>query len=83
MKLMSTTAAVASANVRNPTAWLALVGMVCSGAVTILVGSGLDQDIPPLAWKVTLVALNGAALISTAMREFLRQQKDDGENSGV
>lgn len=83
MKIMSQAAAVAAANTRNPTAWLTLVSMVCSGFVAVLVGSGLDSEVPPLAWKITLVVLNGAAMISTAVREFLRQARDDGQNSGV
>lgn len=83
MKIMTTTAAVASANVRNPTAWLALVSTICSGLVALLVGSGLDAEIPPLAWKLTLVALSAAAMVSTAVREFLRQSKDDGQDSGA
>ena len=38
MKIMSQTAAVAAANVRNPTAWLTLVSTICSGLVALLVG---------------------------------------------
>lgn len=83
MKIMTQTAAVVAANTRNPTAWLALVGMICSGMVALLVGSGLDEDVPPLAWKITLVLLNAAAMVSTAVREFLRQTSDDGSQSGV
>jgi hypothetical protein len=83
MQIMTQTAAVVAANTRNPTAWLALVGMICSGLVALLVGSGLDEDVPPLAWKITLVVLNGAAMVSTAVREFLRQSADNGQNSGV
>ena len=84
MKIMSTTAAVVSANTRNPTAWLALVSTICSGLVALLVGSGLDAEVPPLAWKLTLVALSAGAMISTAVREFLRQSRDDdGSNSGA
>lgn len=83
MKIMSTTAAVVSANRGNPTAWLALVSTICSGLVAVLVGSGLDAEVPPLAWKLTLVALSAASMVSTAVREFLRQMKDSGQDSGV
>ena len=83
MKIMSQTAAVAAANVRNPTAWLTLVSTICSGLDALLVGSGLDAEIPPLAWKLTLVALSAGAMVSTAVREFLRQSKDTGQDSGV
>lgn len=83
MKIMSTTAAVVLANRANPTAWLALVGTICSGLVALLVGSGLDAEVPPLAWKLTLVGLSAASMVSTAVREFLRQSHDDGQDSGV
>lgn len=83
MNIMSQTAAVASANVRNPTAWLALAASIFTGLSALLQGSGLDALMPPLVWKLTLFALNAAALISTTFRQFARQAADDGSQSGV
>lgn len=83
MKIMTTTAAVASANVRNPTAWLTLAATIFTGLSALLQGSGLDQLLSPLVWKLTLFGLNAAAMISTALRQFARSEADDGQNSGA
>jgi hypothetical protein len=83
MNIMSQTAAVASANVRNPTAWLALAASIFTGLSALLQGSGLDEILSPLAWKLTLFGLNAAALISTTVRQFARSAADDGQNSGA
>lgn len=83
MKIMSQTAAVAAANVSNPTAWLTLAATVFTGLSALLQGSGLDQLLSPLVWKLALFGLNAAALIATSWRQFLRSAADDGQNSGT
>lgn len=83
MKIMSTTAAVASANVSNPTAWLTLAATIATGLSALLQGSGLDQVLSPLVWKLLLFGLNAAALVFTSLRQFKRTEADTGEQSGT
>ncbi len=83
MKIMSQTAAVAAANTRNPTAYLALAATIFTGISALLQESGLDQLLTPLQWKLALFGLNAAALISTALRQFWRAEADDGSQSGA
>lgn len=83
MQIMSKTAAVAAANKSNPTAWLTLAATVFTGLSALLQGSGLDQLLSPLVWKLLLFGLNAAAMISTALRQFTRSEADDGQNSGA
>lgn len=83
MKIMSDTAAVASANRDNPTAWLALAATICTGLSALLQGSGLDEVLSPLVWKLLLFGLNAGALISTAVRQWKRSLADDGQDSGA
>lgn len=82
MKIMSQTAALAAANTRNPTAYLAAAATIFTGLSALLQGSGLDQLLSPLAWKLALFGLNAAALISTALRQFWRSAAEGGQESG-